>query len=336
MWWDDCRVANRRRGGKSLQATCPRSVLLTGTIASQKQTAYSMKPHLVLLVLWLATVALFWSPLRATVNLSMDDYRYSAISAAPFLCIFLLYIDRNQIFSTSRFSPRLGVPLFSVAAMLALFLMHRISGSDEIDRLFPVVLAVVLSWLAAFLLCYGVSSFKASIYPLCCLLLAVPIPAKGIDSFSAALQNGSAVCSYALLQLCGVSVYRQGTMFAIPGLEFNIAPECSGIRSACAFLIVALLAGRLFLRSSWARILLVISTIPIAMFKNAVRITVTTSLGAFVDRSFIDGPFHHQYGGVIFAPVDALLFIPLLLALQKLENRSPKTAPVERPEYSTT
>jgi len=295
-----------------------------------------MKPHLVLLVLWLATVALFGSPLRATVSLSLDDYRYSAINAAPFLCIVLLYIDRNRIFSTSRFSPGLGLPLFSVAAMLAFFLMHRSSGTDEIARLFPIVLAIVLSWLAAFILCYGVSSFKASIYPLCCLLLAVPIPASVLDSFSAALQNGSAACSYALLQLCGVSVYRQGTMFVIPGLEFNIAPECSGIRSACAFLMVALLAGRLFLRSPWARIISVISTIPIAILKNAVRIAVTTSLGAFVDHSFIDGPFHHQYGGLIFAPVDALLFIPLLWALQKIENRSPKTAPVERPEYSTT
>jgi exosortase len=265
----------------------------------------------------------------------MDDYRYSAVNAAPFLCLFLLYLDRNQIFSKSRFSPGIGLPLFSVAGILAFVLMHRVSRGDEIERLFPVVLAIIVTWLAAFILCYGLSSFKASIYPLCCLLLTVPIPARAIDSFSAALQNGSAVCSYALLQLCGVSVYRQGTMFAIPGLEFNIAPQCSGIRSASAFVIVALLAGRLFLRSSWARILLVASTIPIAIFKNAVRITVTTSLGAFVDRSFIDGPFHHQYGGMIFAPVDALLFIPLLLALQKLDKRA-RRAPVESPELSTT
>jgi hypothetical protein len=57
------------------------------------------------------------------------------------------------------------------------------------------------------------------------------------------------------------------------------------------------------------------------MFKNAVRICVTATLAAFVDRAFIDGPFHHVYGGVIFAPLDCVLFIPFLIGLRKLEHK---------------
>ena len=60
------------------------------------------------------------------------------------------------------------------------------------------------------------------------------------------------------------------------------------------------------------------------MFKNAIRIVVTTSLAAYVDRWFIDGPFHHKYGGIIFSPLDFVLFVPLLLGIRKLENRKPE------------
>jgi exosortase len=291
-------------------------------------TVYSIKPHLVCLGLVLATVILFWSPVRAAVALGMDDYRYPEITAAPFLCGFLFYLDRKRIFSQVRYSPKIGLSLFGLATLVCFGLARWTSGWDPITRLFPLTLALIGAWLAAFISGYGLSSFQRALYPLGCLSLAAPLPPTVVDSIMTGFQNGSAAFSYGILQVFGVSVFRQGTVFSIPGLDFNIAPECSGIHSASAFLIVALLAGRLFLRSSWSRLALVLATIPIATFKNAVRIAVTTSLGAFVDRSFIDGPFHHQYGGIVFAPVDALLFIPLLLALQKIESRSSRTASV--------
>jgi hypothetical protein len=64
---------------------------------------------------------------------------------------------------------------------------------------------------------------------------------------------------------------------------------------------------------------LLAATVPIAIFKNAVRVVVITLLAANVDRSFIDGPFHHKYGGVIFAPLDILVFVPLVVALRRIE-----------------
>lgn len=61
--------------------------------------------------------------------------------------------------------------------------------------------------------------------------------------------------------------------------------------------------------------------IPLAIFKNAVRIVTLSSLGVYVDRSFLYGKLHHE-GGLLFAIIALAIFVPLLFALQKSESRA--------------
>jgi len=121
------------------------------------------------------------------------------------------------------------------------------------------------------------------------------------------------------LHLVGVPVFAHGTQLQLPGLEIEVAPECSGIHSCLALALVGLLASRMCLRSGWNRLLLVASTIPIAIFKNAIRISVIASLGAYVNRTFLFGPIH-RYGGLVFTPLAVVLLVFVLLALQKSET----------------
>ena len=274
-----------------------------------------------------AAAALFWAPLRDALALSIQDDRYLQMIVGPLFTAYLIYWDRQNIFSRVQYSPKMGVPLLSGGAILCVIAGIQSWSTEPILRLIPTLFALVTVWQAAFLLCFGTRSFRAALYPLCCLWLLVPVPPKVIDALTVAYQHGSAAISFLILELAGVSVSQTDTSFSIPGLDFRIAPECSGIHSGLAFLMVSILAGRLYLRSAWGRSILILSTIPIAMFKNAVRIVVTTTLAAYVDRSFIDGPFHHKYGGIIFSPLDFLLFVPLLLGLRRLESLQPKEKP---------
>jgi len=108
---------------------------------------------------------------------------------------------------------------------------------------------------------------------------------------------------------------------ALPGLEIEVAPECSGIHSCLALALVGLLASRVCLRSGWNRLALVVSTIPIAIFKNAIRISVLASLGAYVNRAVLFGPIHRK-GGLVFTPIAVVLLVLLLFALQRIEASS--------------
>jgi len=48
-----------------------------------------------------------------------------------------------------------------------------------------------------------------------------------------------------------------------------------------------------------------------------------STLGAYVDRMFLDGPFHHRYGGLLFSVVGVALLVLVLAGLQKMERRRP-------------
>jgi len=175
-------------------------------------------------------------------------------------------------------------------------------------------------WMAAFLLCCGPASFRSGIYPLSCLFLMIPFPASWMDRVAVFLQHGSASTAYQILHLTGIPTFRHGMVFSLPGLDFEVGAECSGIHSGLALMIIAVLAGYLCLQCAWTRSLLIILTVPIAVFKNAIRIVVIAALGSRVDRAFIDGPFHHRYGGAIFSVVGVVPFVLLLAGLQRVER----------------
>ena len=269
----------------------------------------------------LLTAILFQAPLKAVVSLSFQDDRYLQIAVAPLMCLFLMYWERTVIFSQARFSPRAGIPLLSVAMLLWLAVTHWQSPIHEAAGMDPIVFAIVLVWMAAFVLIYGIRSFREALFALCCLFLMIPIPPPLMDRMTVALQHGSAATSFQILRLMGIPVFREGMEFMLPGLSIKVAPECSGIHSWIAFVIVAILATRVCLRSPSRMLALIASTIPIAIFKNAVRIVTISSLSVYVDRTIIDGPLHHK-GGPVFAIVDLAIFVPLLIALQRSETGS--------------
>jgi exosortase len=119
---------------------------------------------------------------------------------------------------------------------------------NQNDRLSLTVFAIVLVWIAGFALCYGTQSLRAAIFPLFFLLLMVPMPAEVLDKFVFALQKGSAEMTYALFKLFGVPVLWQGFKFSLPGVDIEIAKECSGIRASLALFITGMLAGHVFLQ----------------------------------------------------------------------------------------
>ena len=283
--------------------------------------------YLWILAISLSALLVFWPSLKTAISLALTDERYLQIVLAPLGCVFLILRERRAIFAQARYSPRPGIPLLALAMLLAMA-VAPVSGSLG---LLLAVFAIVLVLMAAFVLCYGTRSFRAALYPLCCLFAMVPLLPSWMDRVAAVLQHGSASISYEILRLTGVPVFRRGTLFALPGLTFEVGLECSGIRSGLAMMMVAIAVGYVYLRSGWTRSALILLTIPIVLFKNSVRIVVITMMGAYVDRIFLDGPLHHLYGGLVFTVLGVALLVLVLLGLQKLERLYPKRA-VDSPQ----
>jgi exosortase len=259
-----------------------------------------------------ADLIVLWPSIVSAFSLAVHNDRYLQVLIAPLLAAFLIFWNRRAIFRQARYNLSAGIPLVAIAALLSVIFLSR--------PLPLAILAGVLWMLSGFLLCFGAQSFRAALYPLICLFLIVPYPATWMDRVAATLQYGSADVSYRLLRVTGVPVFRHDLVFSLPGLDFQVGPECSGIHSSLALLMVSLIAAYLFLRSGWSRAALILLTVPIALIKNAARIVTIAILGAYVDRIYIDGPLHHKYGGLVFSVFGAILFVLVLAGLQRLER----------------
>jgi exosortase/archaeosortase family protein len=85
--------------------------------------------------------------------------------------------------------------------------------------------------------------------------------------------------------------------------------------------ITGLLVGHFFLRSFLAKICLSLSTLPIAVFSNAVRIVTIWFLATHVDAGFMYGNLH-RHGGILFSLISLFLLLLSLWLLRTLEYRA--------------
>jgi exosortase len=199
------------------------------------------------------------------------------------------------------------------------------------------VCGIVLIWIAGFVLIFGLHAIIVAGFPFGFLLLMIPIPAPALKHFVSFLQYSSAYMSGLLFRAFRVPALPQGLTISLPGIDIEVAEQCSGIRSSIALVLASGLAGFVLLRGSLNRLFLVFITLPIVVFKNAVRIVALSSLALYVDRGFLFGRLH-RYGGLCFSFLDLAIVVPLLLQLHKSEarHRTKSLASASRSIYGET
>jgi exosortase len=133
------------------------------------------------------------------------------------------------------------------------------------------------------------------------------------------LVRGSAEASAILLKLSGTPFYREGPVFQLPGIAIQVAEECSGIHSTLVLFITSLLAGNLFLRSSWSRAVLAAAVLPVGILRNGLRICTIALLSVHLGPEMIDSPIHRRGGPVFF--VLSLFLLGILVALLRWVER---------------
>ena len=267
-----------------------------------------------------AAAALCWSSLHELVRLALAEDTYSHILLIPFITLALIWMKRGGANEWIGSSPGPAAILVLAGALLfGLTLRFGVFFPGSNPLTVRIVALIFWVW-AGMMLFYGARAFHSVRFPLLFLLLAVPLPPSIVGECVEWLRMGSAEVTYALFRLSGTPVLRQGYVFVVPGVAIDIAPECSGIRSAIALLVTCLLAGYLFLRTGWARSALLVAATPMLVIKNGVRIVTLTLLAIHVDPGFLHGDLHRK-GGFIFFLMGLLLLWPVLIGLQAAEKK---------------
>jgi exosortase len=158
------------------------------------------------------------------------------------------------------------------------------------------------------------------LFPLCFLYWLVPIPESTLNQIIALWQHGSAISASWLFSAVGIPVTQNGIMISIPGLNLEVAQECSSLRSSLMLIVTSMVLAHLFLRSFWRQATVVLAAIPLSIGKNGVRIFTIAMLGTRVDPGFLHGDLH-RHGGIIFFLMALFAVLLLLWLLNRNESR---------------
>lgn len=269
----------------------------------------------------LVSIAAFGDALSALAALIASSDEYSLIALAPLITLGLIVRQRDVIFGETRSDPRSKILAFATAAVAFLALLAISTKSPNEIRLTTSILLLVSLWIFAFRICFGAVATRRAAFPLLFLFFLAPLPSSLMDRLVTGLQYASAEVTGLLFAVAGVPVLRHDQTFALANLEIEIARECSGIRSAMGLVMLSAVFSHLFLRSSWSRAALLLLTVPLAIIKNGLRIFTLSTLAAYVDPAYLNGP-PHRYGGVIFFGIAFLGLIAFVRLLQLLETHT--------------
>ena len=272
---------------------------------------------------WLKLVAVMvmllavtgWSYWPTTVSLFREWQRnddYSAGQLVPLVAIFLLWRERKAL---GNCLPR---PCW-LWGMLVLLLAQatRIYGllfMFESAERYSLVLTVA----GLVLVVGGWQVFQRVKWILLFLVLMIPFPGRVHNLISSPLQRIATTGSVFLLEAVGIRVSQQGNVVTLNGkLPLAVAEACSGLRMLTAFIIVAAFIACMVNRSRLQKAILLLSSIPVAVLCNIVRISVTAVLMVAVNAD-VAQKFFHDFAGLVMMPIAVLLMFAEIGLMDRL------------------
>jgi exosortase len=256
-----------------------------------------------------------WSYGNIMVSLFKEWQRnddYSAGQLVPLIAFFLLWRERKTLRKCLLKPCWLwGTALLilaQVARILSLLFMYQ-SGERY---------SLVLTIAGLVLMVTGWRVFRSVVWILLFLFLAVPLPGRVHNLISGPLQSMATTGSVFVLEAFGATVGQEGNVVMLnETTPMAVAEACSGLRMLTAFVIVAAFVAYMVKRPRWQKAALLLSSIPIAVACNILRLCVTAALFMLVSAE-VGQKFFHDFAGVAMMPAAALLLFAELWLMNML------------------
>jgi exosortase len=176
-------------------------------------------------------------------------------------------------------------------------------------ELMAMRVAFVLTLNGLILLLLGWPIYRILAFPLLFLFMMVPLPQSLVNVIAFPLQLLAADIAVSTMQMFGLPLLREGNIIHLPQTTLFVAEACSGLRSLMALGTLGVVFAYFF-RKHWVdRIIIVASTIPIAVLVNAFRVGLTCYLTLSFGSGSAEGVVHKTEGFFTFALAFALLLL---------------------------
>lgn len=253
------------------------------------------------------------------MNLWWTRYGFSHGFLVPLVSLYLAWLQRPAL-RRIPVAPALGPGLLWLVVATLLLLASQAGGVLTIGS---IALILVLAGLVL-LLC-GSAYLKALAFPLIYLIFMTPVLDLLTEPLEWPFQLLAASMSVSMLQALGIPVLLENSIYIIlPTVRLEVVRECSGAGLLIAVLAIGVPLAYLTLQAWWSRIILVVSSVMVAIVANWIRVTV---MGVYAQSGGKDlhGPYHILQGLFVDWVAFAFLFVGVWL-LGRLEKAAPAPA----------
>ena len=259
----------------------------------------NIKEILTFLVFILAYVpTLLWMWERWFVR---DSY-YSHGILIPFVSLFLIWQNREELMALEKKESRWGLRLIIVGLFI-----HLISAAFRIY--FTSGFSMIIVLIGIILHFWGSEIFRKITFPVAFLCFMIPLPMVIIANLSFKLKIFAADLATLLLNNMRIPAIREGSIIKMRSAYVVVEDVCSGLRSLIALTALGSVFAYWLKSSLWKRLFLFLSTIPIAIITNVCRILLLSAISEIWGTQYASGWIHNITGYLVFILAFILLYV---------------------------
>lgn len=255
----------------------------------------------------------FWDGLAYMVD-AWDSEEYSHGYLIPVIALFMVWQNWENIAARKSSAAWVGT------GILALGLIIFVMG--ELSTLYIVVqYAFLITLTGAVFAYFGLSAFRYLWVPLVYLAFMIPLPQFLYAGLSSQLQLISSEIGTALIRMFGISVFLSGNIIDLGVYKLQVVEACSGLRYLFPLMSFGFLMAYLYKGPVWHKLLLFVSTIPITILMNSIRIGIIGVLVEYWGIGMAEGFLHDFEGWAVFLVCVAILFLEVWVLVRLTGRR---------------
>jgi exosortase len=178
-------------------------------------------------------------------------------------------------------------------------------------------LSITLTIGALVLLLFGWQFFRKVATILLFLCLMLPLPNQVQAAVAQPLQRWATSSAVFCLETVGYEVVQEGNVIHIGESSVAVAEACNGLRMVTAFFVISGLVILLVKRAWWEKLIVLLSSLPIALLCNTVRLSVTAIFFTALEGEHWEQVFH-DFGGYAMMPLALAAVVAELWLLAQL------------------
>ncbi|MBU0701303.1 exosortase/archaeosortase family protein [bacterium] len=223
----------------------------------------------------------------------VNDSNYSHGFLIPFVCLWLVWQMRDDLRNIMVCPARCG--LWVIAAGLCI---HVCSLAFKVD--FISALSMIMTIVGIILHLFGWKMMRALVFPVGFLFFMIPFPDVFTIFLTYKLKIMATHGAIATVNAIGIPCVAEGAKIILPDTFLEVGAPCSGIRSLISLLALGALFAYLLNISIIRRTIVFLSTIPIALLSNVIRIALLCLVAHIYGKeAALPGSFFHDFSGFL-------------------------------------